>query len=76
MAERVLPIVIDLGKKKKKEIQALKRGEGELAAEVRSAIADVKQSLGAEAASKELLPVVVVYKKKQKNGGRLRIPGL
>jgi len=74
MAERVLPIVVDLGKKKKKEIKALKRGEGELAAEVQSAIADIKESLGAESASKELIPVVVVYKKKPKNGGRLRLP--
>ena len=70
-----MPIVIDLGKKKKKQIKALKRGEGELAAEVQSAIADVKQNLGAESANKELIPVVVVYKKKPKNGGRLRIPG-
>lgn len=75
MAERVLPIVIDLGKKKKKEIKALKRGEGGLAAEVQTAIADVRQSLGAESATKELIPVVVVYKKKAKNGGRLRLPG-
>jgi len=74
MAERGLPIVIDLGKKRKKQLQELKRGEGKLAAEVQETLAQVRDSFGAEAASKELVPIVLVYKKKLKNGGRLRLP--
>ena len=74
MPDQMLPIVVDLGKKKRKLIKQLKRGEGELAAEVASTLANVKESLGAESASKQLVPVVVVYSKKPKNGGRLRVP--
>jgi hypothetical protein len=74
MAEPLLPIVIDLGKKKGKRISQLKRGEGALVQEVQEALAEVRDSLGSQAASKELVPVVVVYKKKVKGNGRLRLP--
>jgi hypothetical protein len=74
MSERVLPIVIDLGKKRKKHITELKRGEGPLTAEIQEALAQVREGFGAEAASKELVPVVLVYKKKLKRRGRLRVP--
>ena len=74
MSERLLPIVVDLGKKKGKQIQQLKRGQGQLVSEVQEALAEIKDGLGAQAASKELVPVVVIYKKKLKGGGRLRLP--
>lgn len=71
MAETVAPIVVDFGKEKPKRIKQLKRGEGKLTREVLDAVAHVKQSLGAEAEGKELVPVVVVYKKKAKRGSSL-----
>ena len=74
MSERLLPIVVDLGKKKGKQIEQLKRGQGQLVSEVQEALAEIKDGLGAQAASKELVPVVVVYRKKLKGGGRLRLP--
>ncbi len=74
MSERLLPIVVDLGKKKGKQIQQLKRGQEQLVSEMQEALAEIKDDLGAQAASKELVPVVVIYKKKLKGGGRLRLP--
>jgi hypothetical protein len=76
MSERVPPIVVHLGKKKRKELKQLERGEGRLVDEVEEAMAQVAAGLGAKASSRELVPVVVVYTKKEKNGGRLRLPFL
>lgn len=59
------PVIIDLGKVKKKKIKQLKRGRGELLDEVDQAVATAAASLGAEAASKTLVPVVVIYRKKE-----------
>ncbi len=58
------PIVIDLGKVKKKRVKALKRGEGKLVNEVQQAVEQVRASLGPSAEGKELVPVVVVYRQK------------
>jgi hypothetical protein len=74
MSARVLPIVVDLGKKKRKELKKLERGEGPLLDEVQEAVAEIATGLGAQAATTELVPVVVVYSKKEKNGGRLKLP--
>lgn len=60
------PIVIDLGKIKSKLIRDFKKGRGELVHEVEQALAETRQSLGGDAARKELVPVVLVYRKKQK----------
>jgi rRNA processing protein Krr1/Pno1 len=76
MSEPLTPIVVDLGKTKNKRIKQLKRGEGRLVGEVQEALASIRESLGSEASTKQLVPVVVVYKKKVKGGGRLRLPFL
>ena len=62
----IAPIIVDLGKKKRKAIKEFKRGEGKLLLEVQQAVADVRASLGAEATGKEFVPVVVVYQQKSK----------
>jgi hypothetical protein len=64
--EETTPIVVDLGKAKRKHLKELKRGEGRLAAEVKETIEHVRQELGPEVAGKVLLPVIVIYEKKQK----------
>ena len=66
------PIVIDLGKKKKKFIKDLKRGQGKLMAEVMAAINEVRIGLGEEANNQQVAPVVLIYKQKRKRrkGGR------
>jgi hypothetical protein len=76
MSERPLPIVVNLGKQSSKRIKELERGEGKLVSEVQDTLAGIRASLGEQAASKELVPVVLVYKKKLKNGGRLKLPFL
>lgn len=63
------PIIIDLGKKRRKAIRDLKRGHGKLMDEVYDAVDQVRARMGADAAKKELLPVVLIYKKKSKRGG-------
>jgi hypothetical protein len=69
-ATAIDPVVVDLGKKSKKQIRNLKRGKGKLLYDVAAAVEEVKASLGAEAAGKEFVPVVIVYRKKDKRGGR------
>jgi len=60
------PLVIDRGKQSRKWIDELKRGEGELWAEVKDAIEQVVSELGADVHGKVVVPVVVIYRKKNK----------
>jgi hypothetical protein len=54
------PIVVDLGRRKRKAIKQLKEGVGPAAAEVRTALATVKHPReGAD-----VLPVVILYRKR------------
>ena len=62
----VPPIVIDLGRARRRRIRQLKKGTGPLADEVMDVVAQVKAELGPEAAGKEFLPVVVVYRRKRR----------
>lgn len=66
LGEPLPPIVLDLGKVKRKQIKKLKRGTGPLLGEVHEAIAGVHQELAAEAEGKELVPVVLLYERKRK----------
>jgi Family of unknown function (DUF6200) len=60
------PIIINLGKQKKKAIKQLKKGEGKLMAEVQEAVNHVKSQIKPdESAGTVLVPVVVLYKEKQ-----------
>lgn len=64
------PVVLDLGKAKKKLIKALKQGEGELMEDVAEAVEAIRTSLSAELEGRVLVPVVIVYEKKTaKKGG-------
>ena len=60
------PLVIDRGKQSRKRIDELKRGEGELWAEVKDTIEQVVSELGADVHGKVVVPVVVIYRKKNK----------
>lgn len=73
--ERILPpLVIDLGKTRRKRIKRLKRGRGKLAREVQQVVAEVSASLGDEAHDKEIIPVVVIYRRKRKKRRGLSLP--
>jgi hypothetical protein len=63
--EMTQPVIIDLGAQKSKSIKELKEGEGELWDEVFDVIDEVKDMLGKEAEGKVLIPVVMLYEKKQ-----------
>ena len=70
-ATAITPIVIDLGKKKRKLIRNLKRGSGQLMDEVAEVLAQVRGNLGPEAEVKNLVPVVMIYRQKSKRKGGL-----
>ena len=60
------PIVINLGKQRRKRIKDLKRGRGVLMDEVMQTMAQVSGQLGGEANGKVLVPVVLIYREKPK----------
>ena len=66
LKEPLPPIVLDLGRVKRKQIKRLKQGTGPLLDEVHEAIASVRDELGDEAEGKELMPVVLLYRRKNK----------
>jgi len=63
-ADPLRPILIDLGRRSKKSIKALRRGEGKLVDEVESALEDARASLGGKYQG-ELLPVLVIIRQKE-----------
>lgn len=69
----ISPIVVDLGKRRRKLIRQLKRGQGKLMNDVAQVMDEVRANLGPEAEGKELVPVVIVYqrKRRRKAGGLL-----
>lgn len=63
------PIVVDLGKRKRKRIKQLKRGKGPLVDEVHEAVDVVLEQLGPEE-GRVVVPVVLLYLKKPKKRKR------
>jgi hypothetical protein len=70
-AEAHRPIVIDLGKRKRKRIKELKEGRGPLVADVNATMAETVRQMGGTAGGKQFVPVVVVFERKPK---KLRAP--
>jgi len=64
------PIIVDAGKTSRGNINDLKQGSGKLLDDVQEAINEVATSLGSDAEGKQLIPVVLVYKKKEKKSKR------
>ena len=70
------PVILDLGKASRRNIRQLKEGGGKLLADVQDAMTQVTTSLGDQAQGKQLIPVVVLYRKKsrrRKGGGLIPI---
>lgn len=67
MARILAPIIIDLGKARPKRVKELTQGTGALLEDVKQAIEQVREGLGADAANRRLLPIVVIYKKKRQS---------
>jgi hypothetical protein len=64
--EVTAPIIVSLGRKKRRVIKRLKRGKGPAMDEVMDVIDQVQANLGPQAEGKILVPVVVVYRQKQR----------
>ena len=65
-AEVTAPVMVSLGKKKRKAVKRLKRGKGRLMKEVVDVLEQVQDKLGAQAEGKILVPVVIIYREKQR----------
>ena len=65
-AAATTPIVIDLGKTRRKRIKALKRGKGKL-------MEMVQADLGDEADGRVLVPVVMLYRRRRRKRKRNRL---
>jgi hypothetical protein len=65
-AEVTAPIIVSLGKKKRKVVKQLKRGKGKAMNEVTDVLDQVQERLGDQAEGKILVPVVIIYKEKQR----------
>ena len=70
-AEVTAPIIVSLGKKKNKVIKRLKRGKGAAMEEVMDVIDQVQTNLGEEANGKIIVPVVIIYRRKERRFGWL-----
>jgi len=67
LPEVTAPIIVNLGKKKRRAIKRLKRGKGRAMDEVMDVMEQVQASLGAgDGAQKTLVPVVVLYSRKRR----------
>ena len=64
------PIIIDLGKTRRKRIKQLKRGRGKLMREVQDVLDEVQMDLGKEAEGKEFIPVVLIYRRRRRRRNR------
>jgi hypothetical protein len=72
--EAVTPVIVDLGKAKRKKIKQLKRGDGPLMEEVLDVLDEVANHLGEELEGKTLVPVVMIYEKKGKKKRKITLP--
>jgi hypothetical protein len=60
------PIIVELGKKRGRVLKRLKRGRGRAADEVRQVLEEVQQQLGPEAENAEIVPIVLIYRRRTK----------
>lgn len=62
-AGEIPPIIIDLGKKKRKRVKRLRRGKGPLVDDIMDSIAELREN---SEISKDAQPVIVVVREKKK----------
>ena len=64
--EATEPIIINMGKQKRKQIKRLISGRGKLWNEVEGVIEEVGAQLGDELEGKTLVPLIMVYRRRPK----------
>lgn len=60
------PIIVNLGKQKRKSIRRLMKGRGKLWSDVDSVIDEASTMLGDELEGKTILPIILVYRRSPK----------
>lgn len=65
-AEGLRPVLVDLGTVRGRTVREFKEGCGPLVDDVQQVLAEVRQNLGPDGATKELVPVVLIYRRKRK----------
>jgi hypothetical protein len=65
------PIIVSLGAEKQKRIKRLKRGQGPLMDEVTAAVDQARVGMGEQAAGKVFVPVVLIYRRRERRGPSL-----
>ena len=71
MTPSFTPVVIDLGMRKSRTLRDLMKAEGPLMEEVAGVLDDVREK-SPELATKELVPVVMIYRRRQNRNRRCR----
>ena len=61
-----VPFVVDLGKARRGAVRKLKQGRGRLYEEAQDVIDEVRAGLGSEGNGKEIVPIILVYRKKNR----------
>jgi len=69
----VTPVIVDLGKVRRKHVKRLKRGEGRLADEVMDVLDEVIAELAEDVDGASLVPIVMIYERKPKKSRRRMI---
>jgi hypothetical protein len=64
--EMTQPVIIDLGRQKRRALKNLKRGEGKLWEDVLDVVEEVKDLLGTDAEGKVLVPVILIYRERSR----------
>jgi hypothetical protein len=64
------PVIVDMGRKKRKAFRRLRRGRDQAMGEVAEIVEEVRQQLGDRAEGTILLPVVVLYENKRPRRAR------
>jgi hypothetical protein len=64
--EMTQPVIIDLGRQKRRALKNLKRGVGRLWEDVLDVVEEVKDLLGTDAEGKVLVPVILIYRERSR----------
>lgn len=73
-SESKSPVIIDLGKHRRKRVKALRRGTGPLAEEVNSALAELRMA-GTVAANAQTVVVIVRERRRRNKTLKGLVPG-
>lgn len=68
--QTLVPVIVDVGRIRKKNIDRLKDGHGPVMREVRDVVDEVSTALADRVGDRPILPVVLIYKEKRSSRRR------